>query len=115
MLGLLIDDGSGPVASTEYIVPITSGQVNNIAAPVIGLEPTSPVTADLYTSVTPDCESMAKLPAKPRSTAGITEAAAAVMDEFRVDGVLVSIFESNFEEQPVINTANRIAEIRNKF
>src|SRR3970040_2716365 len=60
---------AGPAASTENIVPGTSSHFKRIAAPVIGLAPTSPVTADLYTSVTPVFKSIAKLPATPRFTA----------------------------------------------
>jgi hypothetical protein len=116
MLGLFMDEGIGPEASTEYIFPVTSGQDINIAAPVIGLEPTSPVTDDLYTSVTPDLERMAKLPASPKSTAGITDAAAATEVELTGEaGDTVSRFESSFEEQPVNNAASKIAETGNKF
>ena len=87
-----------------------------MAAPVIGLDPTSPVTVDLYTSVTPVLDSMAKLPARPKSTAGKRDGAAATTFEFTFDsGVVVSRFESNFEEQPVNNPANKTAAIGNTF
>ena len=44
--GAVAVHGSGPAASTEKIVPVTSVHVTKIAAPVIGLEPTSPVMAE---------------------------------------------------------------------
>ena len=53
---------------TEYIVPTTSAQVTRIAAPVIGLDPISPVIADLGTSVIPDFDKITKLPATRRFT-----------------------------------------------
>jgi hypothetical protein len=41
----LLTDPAGPAASTAYIVPITApGGKPVIAAPVVGLNPTSPVT-----------------------------------------------------------------------
>jgi hypothetical protein len=47
-------------------MPVTSGHVNKIAAPVIGLDPTFPVIADGGTSVIPDCVKIVKEAAVPR-------------------------------------------------
>ena len=47
ILGLVTRHGRGPAASTVKILPATSGHVKRIAAPVIGLDPISPVTEDL--------------------------------------------------------------------
>src|ERR1700694_2113464 len=58
----------GPAASTTYIFPETSPQVRRRAAPVMGLVPTSPVTADAYTSVTPLLLRIANVPAVPKLT-----------------------------------------------
>jgi len=58
----------GPPASTSYIVPFTSEHDNNRAAPVIGLVPTSPVIAEVGTSVIPLSERRAKFAATPRFT-----------------------------------------------
>ena len=60
--------GAGPAASTEKIIPVTCVQVKRSAAPVIGLVPTSPVTAEAGTSVIPDFVSITKLPADLRLT-----------------------------------------------
>jgi len=49
-------------------LPVTSVQVTCIAAPVMGLVPISPLIVDLYTSVIPDLDKIAKLPATPRFT-----------------------------------------------
>src|SRR4029077_19380908 len=60
----------GPVASTVYIIPVTSAQVKPVIdAPVIGLVPMFPVIADAGTSVIPDSDRIAKPPAVPRFTA----------------------------------------------
>src|ERR1035437_6774158 len=60
---------AGPAASTVYINPVTSGQLNPvIAAPVIGYAPIFPVIADVGTLVIPASDSITKLPAPPRST-----------------------------------------------
>jgi hypothetical protein len=60
---------AGPAASTVNIVSVTSAQSNPvIAAPVIGLVPIFPVIAEVGTSVIPDFDRVAKLPADPSST-----------------------------------------------
>src|SRR5450631_2383968 len=61
---------AGPVASTEYINPVTSGHVTPIDAPVIGLVPIFPVMTDAGTSVIPVFVNIAKLPAVPSGTGG---------------------------------------------
>src|SRR5450631_3630613 len=68
LVGSLTLHGSGPAASTETTIPVTSVQVNKSAAPVIGLVPTSPVIAEVGTSVTPDLVRMTKSPADRRTT-----------------------------------------------
>lgn len=60
--------GSGPAASTVYIVQDTSVQVKSIAAPVIGLAQTLPITAELGTSVIAAFDNITKLPADKRLT-----------------------------------------------
>src|SRR5450631_3216816 len=51
------------------MVPVTSAHVRPvIAAPLMGLVPTSPVTFELGTSLTPDFDRMAKEPAAPTLT-----------------------------------------------
>jgi hypothetical protein len=59
--------GSGPVASTEYIVPVTSGQVRPIAAPVIGLAQTFQIIIEEGISVIAVFDKIAKLLADQRS------------------------------------------------
>jgi hypothetical protein len=46
-LAFVILHGSGPAASTDYIVPTTSVQATRIAIPEIGLLPILPVINDL--------------------------------------------------------------------
>jgi hypothetical protein len=60
---------AGPAASTEYIMPVISPQVNTIDAPVFGLVPIFPVIADGGTLVIPVFERITKFAAEPRSTA----------------------------------------------
>jgi hypothetical protein len=50
------------------MIPFTSVQVKRSAAPVIGLVPTSPVTAEVGTSVIPDFVRITKSPADLRFT-----------------------------------------------
>src|ERR1017187_8324732 len=50
------------------MIPFTSVQVKRSAAPVIGLVPTSPVTAEVGTSVIPDSVRITKSPADLRFT-----------------------------------------------
>ena len=52
------------------MVPVTSVQLTRIAAPVIGLDPISPGTDDLKTSVIPALDRIANSPATPRFTEG---------------------------------------------
>src|SRR5580658_5083226 len=68
LVGSLILHGSGPAAFTEKTLPSTSVQVKRSAAPVIGLVPTSPVTAEVGTLVIPDLVRITKSPADLRST-----------------------------------------------
>src|ERR1700735_4598064 len=67
-VGSVIRHGSGPAASTEYVLPVTSAQVRALAAPVIGLAPTFPVITGGGTSVTPDLVKTAKEDAELRFT-----------------------------------------------
>ena len=60
--------GAGPAASDEKIIPVTCVQVKRSAAPVIGLVPTSPVTAEAGTFVIPDFVRITKSPADLRLT-----------------------------------------------
>jgi hypothetical protein len=61
--------GSGPEASTEYIVPVTSKHVNTGAGgQAAGLKPTSPLITEGVVSLTADPARTAKLPAVPRPT-----------------------------------------------
>jgi hypothetical protein len=53
-----------------YKFPDTSPHVRRRAAPVMGLVPTFPVTADSYTSVIPVLARITKVPAVPRFTGG---------------------------------------------
>ncbi len=78
--------GAGPAASTEYIVPVTSAHVTPIAAPVIGLAPTSPVIAEAGTSVTPAFVSIAKPAAVPSNTGAGPAAVAAPVVKLHVNG-----------------------------
>ena len=66
--GFFMLHGAGPAASTEKIIPVTCVQVKRSAAPVIGLVPTSPVTAEAGTSVIPDFVRITKSPADLRLT-----------------------------------------------
>ena len=50
------------------MVPDTSVHVTRMAAPVIGLDPTFPVIAEAYTSVTPVFDRIANVPALARFT-----------------------------------------------
>src|ERR1035438_6971529 len=50
------------------MIPFTSVQVKRSAAPVMGLVPTSPVTAEVGTSVIPDFVRITKSPADLRFT-----------------------------------------------
>src|ERR1700688_2268519 len=68
LLGFFILHGAGPAAFTETTIPVTSVQVRRSAAPVIGLVPTSPVTAEVGTSVIPDFVRITKSPADLRFT-----------------------------------------------
>jgi hypothetical protein len=68
--------GLGPAASSEYTFPVTSVQVKRSAAPVIGLVPIFPVTAEVGTSVIPVFVRITKLPADCRSTGAGPGAAA---------------------------------------
>jgi hypothetical protein len=68
LVGFFILHGAGPAGSTEKIIPVTSEQVKRSVAPVIGLVPTSPVTAEAGTSVIPDFVRIAKSPAVLRFT-----------------------------------------------
>jgi len=66
---LICLQGRGPEALTEYIVPVTSAHVNAGAGPqAAGLKPTSPVTAEMFVSLTAAAPRTAKLPAVPRFT-----------------------------------------------
>src|ERR1022692_1061793 len=68
-VGAVTLHGRGPAALTVKILPvIISAHVRWIAAPVIGLAPTSPLIADGKTSVMPDLVRIAKIPAFPRGT-----------------------------------------------
>src|ERR1700676_5324589 len=60
--------GAGPAASTEKTIPVTSLQLKRSAAPVIGLVPTSPLTAEVGTSVIPDSVRITNSPADLRFT-----------------------------------------------
>src|SRR5688572_3686890 len=60
--------GSGPVLSTSLIAPVTCAQVRPMPAPVAGLKPTLPVTADAGTLVIADSARITKPPAAPRWT-----------------------------------------------
>jgi len=75
---------AGPAASTVYIVPVTSAHVRRIAAPVIGLAPTSPVIGDGETSVIPVFVRIAKLAAVPRATGAGPDAIVVVVVELVV-------------------------------
>src|SRR5450755_3713530 len=68
LVGFFMLHGAGPAASTETTIPVTSVQVKRSAAPVIGLVPTSPVTAEVGTSVIPDFVRITKSPADLRFT-----------------------------------------------
>jgi hypothetical protein len=68
--------GLGPVASSEYTLPVTSVQVTKSAAPVIGLVPIFPTIAEVGTSVIPVFVKITKLPADRRSTGAGPGAAA---------------------------------------
>src|SRR5450756_1228880 len=79
LVGSLTLHGSGPAASAEITIPVTSVQVNRSAAPVIGLVPSSPVIAEVGTSVIPALVRMTKSPADLRTTgAGPSPAANAL-------------------------------------
>lgn len=60
--------GAGPAVVTDKTNPLTSVQVRRSAAPVIGLVPTSPVTAEVGTSVMPASVRITKSPAVRRFT-----------------------------------------------
>src|SRR6476646_10502960 len=60
--------GRGPAASTLYTLPDTSVHVRWMAAPVMGLVPTSPTMEDGDTSVIPLLLRIANPPADPRAT-----------------------------------------------
>src|SRR5450755_2802301 len=68
LVGFFMLHGAGPAASTETTIPVTSVQVKRSAAPVIGLVPTSAVTAEVGTSVIPDFVRITKSPADLRLT-----------------------------------------------
>src|SRR5664279_1417913 len=68
LVGFFILHGSGPAAVTEKTNPVTSVQVRRSAAPVMGLVPTFPVTAEVGTSVIPDFVRITKSPADRRFT-----------------------------------------------
>jgi hypothetical protein len=76
--------GNGPVASTEYIVHITSGHVKPIAAPVIGLAQTSPLITEEGTSVIAVFDNIAKLLDDKRSTVAGT-AAKVVVNQIKLN------------------------------
>src|SRR4051812_25566349 len=60
--------GAGPVLLTSYITPVTSVHVKPMPAPVAGLKPTSPVTAEVGTLVIADFARITKLTAVPTVT-----------------------------------------------
>src|ERR1700733_5242327 len=60
--------GDGPSASTDKTLPVTSEQLKWSAAPVVGLTPIFPVTAEVGTSVIPVSDRMTNSPAVPRTT-----------------------------------------------
>src|ERR1035438_5656701 len=68
LVGFLMLHGAGPAVVTDKTNPLTSVQVRRSAAPVIGLVPTSPVTAEVGTSVMPASVRITKSPAVRRFT-----------------------------------------------
>src|SRR5664280_146171 len=77
--------------------PVTSGHVRRRAAPVMGLVPTSPTTAEACTSVMPYSDRIVKLPADPRFTgiwgvAAVATPVEAASIEMMAMGMIARVF-----------------------
>jgi hypothetical protein len=88
---------TGPAASTVYIVPVTSAQLNPVMdPPVMGLVPTSPVRVDVGILVIPDCDRITKLPADPRFTVEAPITPGIITAAIRQINAMVTTIEESF-------------------